>query len=1280
MNMPLFFRAPALLLAMVIAAVAALASLPARAATDLAQAPISFLLASPVKPNVMFILDDSGSMQWSYLGDEVLDKRYENAVGYRSALCNRLYYNPAVRYPLPLRSDGSSYPAPAFGAAPFDGFRAGSAMVDLGSSFMAWRSSQSQPPTPEGHTQDCWTSTAPCSPVPSGLPNRPEAAHYYVYTGDREDRLGDNTADDHCKDSGTDGARLQRWRKIIVSDRSGPGGSDERQNFANWFSFHRTRILAMKTAVGRAFSQLDGSYRVGFSTIGEAGTSSWSPGFLHLGDFTGEHRNRFYDKLYANLPAGSTPLRAALAKVGRMYAGKLLTGSDDPVQYSCQRHYAILSTDGYWNTQAETASYGAKQIDGRSDVGNVDRALPRPMYDGSANARPYRMATITIGLQRDYPSFDYSGTHGITIDGLQVLAGQAYIEHADKADLAAEAGLLASVIAGRITLGGYRAYPEGNQVHILAPASAGEIASVPQIASESSMPLSVTAFGPVSGGPRATSTLADVAAYYFETDLRSPAFGNCGAAGALCENNVPAIPGQRGGPHQHMITHTLGLGASGTLRYREDYESAPEGDFRRLVDGTLDWPDPIFGPGPERIDDLWHAAVNGGGRYFNASSPESLARALAGTMSAIRATTAAAAATATSSQEPSTSDNLLFSSRYRSLYWDGDLEARRINLADGSVSPQVEWSASTQLRARVGSDTDSRRILIPAAGTRDGLKDFNWTSLTPAEQSFFVALCPGTAARRFSHCAQMSNAEQALAGGRRLLGYLRGQTRHDDRPDNTLRLFRKREQVLGAPINAQPVYVGAPAFRYADDNYAEFRDSSAANRRSVVYLAANDGMLHAFDAVTGEEQWAFIPTGVLPHLWRSADPAFATGFRYLLDGTPVVGDVCPHAPTRPCAAAEWRTVLVAGVGAGGREYYALDITHPEQPVYLWRFSVDDDSDLGHATVRPLITKRRDGRWVVVISSGINNIDPGSGRGVLFVLDAATGQRLQRIDTGAGGSTAPAGLGQLNAWVDNLLDNTAERVYAGDLLGNLWRFDISVPVPADSAEAVLLGRFVRDGMAQPVTTRPELSTIRIGGTSVALISVATGRWLGVSDAQDTSVQSLYTLKDPLTAAGLGDVRASTAMVRQQILPGDTDWQRTITSHPVDFSTAAGWFLDFDARPGSGERVNLDIEQQLGVLRVVTNVPDPKACRPQAEAWLYTFNYVDGSYLPLPDSRTVGTRVSQSAMVAGVRGLRLGQNSVTILTDEAGRLTSVATPSATGAPRPARRVSWRELDLQ
>ncbi len=1251
------------------------------ALTDLAHAPIQFLLAAPVKPNLMFILDDSGSMQWSYLGDEVFAHQYENAVGYRSSLCNKIYYNPQVRYEPPLQPDGRTYPPQSFGAAKYDGFRSDAMAIDLGSDFMAWRSAESNPPNPAGLASDCWQSGS-CREKPGGLPNRPGAAHYFVYKGDKPQRLGDNSDDDHCKDVAYDDTERgsRRWTRVVVGTRSGPGGSDETQNFANWFSYYRTRILAMKTAVGRAFGQLDANFRVGFSVTSDPTADVNRNGFLNIADFSGEHRRRFYERLYAVAPASSTPLRGALSKAGRLYAGKLLSGADDPVQHACQRNYTILSTDGYWNPDAEFGSFGPLQIDGRTPVGNPDRSLPRPMYDGSRRQREYRVATLTIGLVRTRPDWPYSGAYDIRVNGRPLMASLAYIQHVNGADPAAEATRLASLIAAQIKLNGYRAFSEQNRISIVAPESAGAISAIPMVDADSSLAISVSAFIGTNDAAQGMNTLADVAAYYFGTDLRTPALGNCGVRDQLCDNTVPVVPGRRGGSHQHMVTHTLGMGASGLLRYREDYETAADGDFRRIIDGTLDWPDPIYAAGPERIDDLWHAAVNGGGRYFSARTPESLARALAETVSQIRAANAAASASATSSQEPTVADNLLFASRYRSVYWDGDLEARRIELATGNVSATIEWSAAARLRQRVGAASDQRVIYMPPTAGAGALRQFRWNELDATEQAWFTAPCATTPAA-FSQCAQLSDTHKAQAGGVNLLNYLRGHSAFEDRPDNTLRLFRRRDQVLGAAINAQPLYVGPPAFRYADANYADFRDRSAASRRRMVYLAANDGMLHAFDASSGDEHWAFIPAGVLPQLRRSADAAFASGFRYLLDGTPVAGDVCPSAPATPCAASDWRTLLVGGLGAAGREYYALDITDPERPAYLWRFSVADDAELGYALGRPVITKLPDGRWVVLLSSGYNNVNPGSGRGMLFVLEAATGQLLARIDTGVGSSTQPAGLAQLNAWIDNVLDNTAGRVYGGDLLGNLWRFDFGGTTLSSGSRAVLLAQLVRNGVAQPITTRPELSLVRAGSQSIPVVSVATGRYLGLSDVQDKSVQSVYTFRDTLAGSGLGDLRSLPNMVRQQLSASEganAGATRSVTRTPVDWLSDVGWYLDLDARAGSGERVILDPQQQLGQLHLVGSVPDNNACRSQAESWSYVLQYLDGSYIPVDGNTVAGRSIGTASVVVGVSMMRIGSRLVSVLTDEAGNLISIG-GSATGGSLPTvRRVSWRELD--
>ncbi len=170
---------------------------------------------------------------------------------------------------------------------------------------------------------------------------------------------------------------------------SGPNGTDERQNFANWYSYYRTRILMMKSAAGLVFKNIDNGYRVGFTTISYTGVDSTNPDFLQIADFDSPQKTSWYSKFYAITPTGSTPLRVALAKAGRIYAGQLLTGANDPVQYSCQQNFTILSTDGYWND-----STNPTQINGTTAIGEQDGPEVRPMYDGAGVS--YGMSTSQI--------------------------------------------------------------------------------------------------------------------------------------------------------------------------------------------------------------------------------------------------------------------------------------------------------------------------------------------------------------------------------------------------------------------------------------------------------------------------------------------------------------------------------------------------------------------------------------------------------------------------------------------------------------------------------------------------------------------------------------------------------------------------------------------------------------------------------------------------------------------------------------------------------------------
>ena len=1066
------------------------------------------------------------------------------------------------------------------------------------------------------------------------------------------------------------------WRKVIVTSSSGLNSADERTNFANWYSYYRTRILTMKTAVGKAFRDIGSQFRVGFSTIGYSGVNSNEVGFLKIADFDSTHKQRFYQKLYAADPLSSTPLRAALSKAGRLYAGKLLTGVDDPMRFSCQQNFTILSTDGYWNTSWESDSYGPKSIDGQTNVGNQDHDLPRPMYDGNTSLAPLRASKLTI-RPSNLSSDPYMVVYSIKVDGKDLMSIGSQVTIGDDSDIDFLSSFLAGGVATNINQQGFRAVALGRDVYIIAPQSAAPNLGMPEVEQYGKIDVTVEPFNTISPDSGTSNSLADVAAYYFRTDLRQPAFSNCLIERDVCTNNVPIAPGSNEGNFQHMVTHTVGLGASGSLHYREDYPDAPTGDFADIVRGVRDWPDPLFYSGPERLDDLWHAAVNGGGRYFNASNPESLAKALSATLSNIRSSLGAAAAASTSSQQPVEGDNVLYSSSYRSIYWDGDVYARKINLSDGSLFPQIEWSASDQLDFRVTSFSDARKIWMQSLNDATRIKKFTWSELTTEEKNLFQSKC--TALPSLSQCQNLSSNQQAELTGERLVNYLRGHYGFEDRPENRQRLFRRREHALGAVINAQSLYIGQPAFRYADENYGAFRDQQQLNRKGMLYVVANDGMLHAFDVATGVESWAFIPAGVLSNLYKLADTQFGQQSTYLLDGSPVGADICPGAAPVRCSADAWRTIVVAGLGSAGREFFALDVTDPDNPQSLWRFNVASDTDLGLAMGKPVITKRRDGRWIVALTSGYNNIQPGSGQGILFILDAYSGALLQKITTSAGSVTSSAGLAQINSWIDSTIDNTASRFYGGDLLGNVWRFDIDDLYPPAGKEAVLIASLINDHKLQPITTRPELSEVRAGTQHIPVISIGTGSYLGMADPADKSVQTIYSIKDELTETGFGDIRASGKLIKQTLSRSANTNELIGTSvNAVDWLNDAGWFVDLNAMQNSGERVTLDPEQQLGILRVVSNVPDLTACRPAAQSWMYEFDYLTGSYLPLSEGRTVARKISDNNLTAGVRTIRLGEKVLSLLTDETGKISSITNVASQTSVSSVKRVSWRELD--
>lgn len=1085
----------------------------------------------------MFVLDDSGSMDFDYLPDEV---NYNNLC-FGAASINRIFYDPTKRYVAPPKGDGTNYPDSSFSNAKIDGFAPISIALNL------------------GNVVNLSTPTTEISN------NNFSKFYYSTHTASGAPKCSNGY-------NRNDFAIVAASSAIVA-----PKGVDALTNYANWYSYYRTRMLTTRSAAGRVFSDIDATrFRIGFSTIHTTTDNE----FLSIANFdSGTHKAEFFARLYGTRPSGFTPLRSALSRAGRYYANKI-PNQTDPVQYSCQRNYTILSTDGYWNSNDEPSGWN-EQLDSKSTIGNQD---------------------------------------GPNVAGI--------------------------------------ARPQLDDVKT----------------------------GTTTGGSGASDTLADVAMYYYNNDLRTPALGNCTGAISgqdVCNNNVSPVATDPA-TYQHMNTITLGLGVSGLLNYDPNYLTQSSGDFFNLKQGSKAWPNPIANSGAERIDDLWHAAVNGRGRYYSASDPAEVASSLEQSLQAIDSQRGSGAAAATSNLQPVAGDNFVFLATYQTKFWVGDLAALTIDPITGIVSTASSWKAAARLNAKfMAPNTDSRQIFFFNDTSTNKLAQFNFTNLTATGNiGKFTDFCsPPNGIPIPDQCSAFGLLEStAIADGSKLVSYLRGNSGDENMSGNTLKLFRNRiddqgaRNVLGDIVNSVPVYVKKPRFSYLDTGYSSFVASNS-TRAGTVYTAANDGMLHAFDADTGDERWAYVPTAVMGNMRQLADESYPNRHRFLADGAPTVGDIYDGSA--------WSTVLIAGLNKGGRSYYALDVTDPAAPKALWEYS---EADLGYTFGNPIITKLKSGTWVVMFSSGYSDGTlSGSGNGYLYVLNAKTGVLISKIPTyttgttAAGTTAAPSNLGAINAWVDRTFDNTVSRVYGADMLGNVWRFDVDDNLGPAGNEAFLLAQTLTStGAVQPITTKPELSEIKVGGTRYALVSVGTGRYLAQSDLGDTTLQSVYTFKDTLSDTSLGVLRSNTGMVSQTLgaLTTTTRRARTIVSpKTVSWATQNGWYIDFGL--SAGERVNVDMTSQLGILTVGTNIPETNACTTGGTSWLYFFDVTGGSFLSTSKDAVAGYFLGNSL----IEGLTTIQNTTgatqTIVVNNKGEITTEDNPPPPPSANSSRRTSWREL---
>ncbi|WP_036113110.1 MULTISPECIES: pilus assembly protein [Luteibacter] len=1313
MSLPSFIRRMALS-----ALACLLVAMPAAATTvTLSTTPPG--VTSKVAPNIVVTFDDSGSMNSTAIPD-AMDASYATKV-YYSAKGNPIYFDPTVTYVVPPDATGAPLGTPAFTAAWRDGYCANTLtkkcwapssgkyiapnVVDLSTAFYAgflantlagnspcardanelttWydNGSCSQmdiPTSVRGATTTTTTSTAnsTCTNTGCGSANGTTGTHTYTgsdgssstytCTATTSGRGNNKTTTTSCNvattttktsttyDQGgfyyvcTSATSDSTCTYHLVANES----AATQQNFANWYSFYRTRNLNARAAVGRVFGSIgDGAVRVAWQTLQ---SQSASGSYNTTGSYSGPSygplastskilelanattgctatstsdscwRSQFMNWLYGAPASGGTPTRVATVAAGEFFKRTLKTSptSQDPYwngststpgELSCRKNFNMLVTDGYWNG------------DNPSTVSpNDNKAVTLP--DGTSYS-------ISDGTSRIF--WNQTGTTNPSLADIAF----AYWANDLRSDL-------------KDNVPAY--YPD------LTTGITGSAATVN------------------TASPGATPEV------YFNP------------------SNDPAT-------WQHMSQYMVTMGISGSLTYPDDYAALRTGSNGKK------WPTPNTSGGATNIDDTWHAALNSRGGYFSAADPTSLVNSLSTILSSVIASSSTAL-TLSLSTNVLTTNAVAYYAGYDTTDWSGSLLAKAVG-TDGSIGTTL-WSAGTLLTERAASDP---RILTTGTGPGTGTGvAFAYANLSATEQAA-INSSDGSGSTATTDGLGASRVDW-LSGVRTLEGTS----------------LRTRTSLLGAVFGSQPAFVGAPTGGYSDTfpsgspEAVALKNSSAnsysrflatwANRPSTVYVGANDGMLHAFDArlasvsgaSPGREIWGYVPASVYANLpAQSRLNKFA--FTPTVDGSPVTGDVFFNGDNaQNNSSAGWHTLLVGSLRMGGRGVFGIDITDPSAATLsssaavakkvLWEFNSGSVStagtpaNLGYTFGTPVIarvaytnTDNSVGRWVVLVPGGYfpdgSTISAASNTySSLFVLDAQTGTLLKEIRTPTGtGAVASHGL-TTPAVGDYDGDQVADVAFAGDLDGNVWRIDLSAASLASTTQSQGVSLLFQPDTAnaQSITTPPRL--LADPTSAYFMVIFGTGRFLSTADTSDTTTQAFYGIRDPGKAVTTPTTVAGGTLIQQTMTVDSATGAIGVTSKAVA-STSAGWYLPLN-NP-SGERVVVTPALDSSNNTVTFSTLIPTANDPCTTSSSGSVIALDGTTGAAAIGVSIGSAVSfgtgYSLAGAHVTGAASSGSLYTAASLSggtayaAGQLTSAGSTFGTSIPT-ARRRAWRVLNSE
>jgi type IV pilus assembly protein PilY1 len=662
-----------------------------------------------------------------------------------------------------------------------------------------------------------------------------------------------------------------------------------------------------------------------------------------------------------------------------------------------------------------------------------------------------------------------------------------------------------------------------------------------------------------------------------------------------------------------------------------------------VVTYAIGFADPSLQTTPPSI--LSDAAKVGGGKFFFAADSKALAAALDETVSEISSQVGSSSSVAANSSKLE-SGSIIYQAKFDSANWTGSFSAFSLGTSEdvngnGILESGEDSNDNGILDAGgIGAKMWDAAEHITAFGSRN-IYTYNPGS-TPKGVLF---VCANLTAGQKTELG-IADCDSSTDQGVWRLNYIRGDASHEainpNRKDtDTIRtgtnlIFRNRTYldritgttntpdpwVLGDIVNSDPVYVGNEDYGYdklsgsEGATYKAFVISNA-NRRKMIYVGANDGMLHGFDASSsgddaGDEVLAYVPNAVYSGLRQLSSSSYI--HQYLVDGSPRVADAY--------FGSAWHTLLVGTTGAGGHSVFGLDVTAPSSfdgSKVLWEISDTDSpeisdrttdtttlrgfvNNLGYTLPQPSIVKMQDGSWAAIVANGYAS---NNNLAVLYIINAQTGQLIKALDTLAGNATTPNGLSTPIA-VDTNNDRMADAIYAGDLLGNLWKFDVSSTNSANwSVANTGTPLFVACNDAnncnttrQPITAKPQVGAVGKsqtvnGSPSGVMVYFGTGKYFEEIDNNITNAQTQ-------TFYGIWDNNAlvSRSNLQQQSIIAEVTSGifnlRATTDTLVNYPASKGWYMDL-LQPGAtssiGERVVSAPLLRNGQIIFVTLLPIP-----------------------------------------------------------------------------------------